>query len=293
MTKRPFFKYVFLLLAVICSLGVSGQQADAMYTKADKEAFERYVDYILSYRNQPLNEVIIASGEFFLDRPYVAQTLEEVPEQLVVNLRELDCTTFVETVLALSRTVKSGDITFENFQSELQQIRYRGGIIGDYTSRLHYMTEWIDDNEKAGIVKDITREIGGIPFNIDLHFMSIHPESYKQLADPLLVEEMRIIEQRINRQAQPYYIPKAQASRHLSQLRDGDIVLFTTSITGLDVTHVGFIYKREYETSFIHASTGAKKVVINEVPLTEYMARIKSNTGMIILRPVENGNSFN
>ena len=44
----------------------------------------------------------------FLDVPYVAHTLEsqDGSEQLTVNLRQMDCTTFVETVVALVLTTR-------------------------------------------------------------------------------------------------------------------------------------------------------------------------------------------
>ncbi len=291
MVHCPFKKVLFLCLVVFLAqnslLARNTHSVQVDYAPEDQAIFDRYVCYITPYRNLPLNEVIIQSGKFFLDVPYVAATLEKEPERLVVNLRELDCTTFVETVLALSRAAKGEELTFDSFQENLQQIRYRNGVIDGYTSRLHYMTDWIGDNTRLGIVEDVTGMLGGKPFKPALSFMSSHPESYQPLvSDPGLVRDMREIEKRINESSHSwYYIPKQEAAQHLTGLQNGDIVMFTTRIAGLDVTHLGFIYREGDKVTFIHASTGAKKVVINEAPLTEYMTRINSNTGMMIVRP--------
>ncbi len=51
-------------------------------------------------------------GNFFEDSPYAEHSLEHEPEALVVNLREFDCTTFVESCLAISRTIRSGETQF-------------------------------------------------------------------------------------------------------------------------------------------------------------------------------------
>ncbi|MCC8155187.1 MAG: DUF1460 domain-containing protein, partial [Tannerellaceae bacterium] len=272
-------KYVFLCICLFIVTGVYSQPLKAVYTPADKDIFDCYIEYIQPSVDLPLNEIIIKTAQFFLEVPYVAHTLETEPEQLVINLREMDCTTFIENVLALARTVKGKDPTFDSFFCNLQVIRYRNGEIEDYTSRLHYMTEWIVDNEARGIIKDITKEIGGVPLPVNLFFMSTHPDSYKQLANPDLLQKIKEAEEQVNSQKERYYyVPKQHATQVLDKLKNGDIVLFTTRIEGLDVTHVGFIYKEINKTTFIHASTGAKKVIINQDPLVRYMENVKNNT---------------
>ena len=150
-------------------------------TDEDRAIFDRYCTQMEPKKSLPLDELMIHTALFFRGTPYVASTLEKEPEGLVVNLRELDCTTFAETVLALSRTLREEKTTFENFCENLQQLRYRDGTIHDYTDRLHYMTDWFYENERKGIVKDMGREIGGASLPLDLSFISTHPDSYKQL----------------------------------------------------------------------------------------------------------------
>ena len=88
--------------------------------------------------------------------PYVAQTLEvNKEEQLIVNLHQLDCTTYVENVLALTLcTENKKQPTFLDFCYYLRMLRYEDGKIG-YPTRLHYFTHWISNNNKLGFVYEI------------------------------------------------------------------------------------------------------------------------------------------
>lgn len=273
------------LLALRCVSGWG--QTDCTYR--DKDIFETYRAKIEASKELPLNEIIVMTAKFFLTTPYVGATLEKEPEQLVVNLRELDCTTLVETVLALSLAVKEDSLTFETFAGHLCKIRYREGKIDGYTSRNHYFTDWIVENERQGIVKDITREIGGKPFSPAVSFMSAHPDKYRQLAkDSSLVPVMKEREQEINSRSYAY-IPKGEINRLAAKIQNGDIVCFTTSIPGLDISHVGYAYWQQGRLTFIHASTSSRRVMVNPETLAAYCAGIKHNTGIMVVRPLPTG----
>ena len=253
----------------------------------DRIIYDDYIAYIKPFKSLQLSEVIVKSAYFFLNKPYVASTLEFEPEGLVINLRELDCTTFVETVLALSRAVKLYDNpSFEDFCGQLRNIRYRRGTVGDYTSRIHYFSDWIYENETRGHVKDVTKEIGGVSHMLKLNFMSTHPDSYKQLkSNSKFVDAIRKKEVEISGRNLYSVIPEARISSCGKQMKDGDIVCFVTDIEGLDISHVGFIYFDKGRLTFIHASSSAKKVIINPQDLSGYMERNKRNTGVMIVRP--------
>ena len=249
--------------------------------------FDSYIAYIDPLKSYQISELIIKTAYFFFNKPYVASTLEIEPEGLVVNLREFDCTTFVETVLALSRTVKLYEKpTIENFCGQLQNIRYRRGSISDYTSRIHYFSDWIYENETREHVKDVTKEIGGEPYKLKLNFMSSHPDSYKQLkSNPGFVEIIRKKESEISGRDDYSIISEDRIASCGKDMRDGDVVCFVTDIEGLDVSHVGFIHINNEQLTFIHASTTAKKVIVNPQPLSVYMEKNKRNIGVMIARP--------
>lgn len=256
------------------------------YTDEDRAIFNRYVTEMGADKSLPTGELMVKTACFFLGTPYVAATLEKEPETLVINLREMDCTTLVENTLALTRTIQSGAPTFENFCKNLQQLRYRNGEIHDYTSRLHYTTDWIYENQRKGIVQDVTSDAGGVILPIHLSFMSTHPESYKPLNEnPELAAKIAAKEKEINTRTY-YYIPETEINRCATGMDNGDIVCFVTTIKGLDISHVGIIYRTGDKPTFIHASTTQKKVVVNEAPLQDYVESLKRNSGIMVVRPL-------
>ncbi|MDR0572759.1 MAG: DUF1460 domain-containing protein [Tannerella sp.] len=254
----------------------------------DRIIFDDYIAYIEPFKHDPVPDLVIETARFFLNKPYAASTLEFEPEGLVVNLREFDCTTFVETVLALSYVVKTyDDPAFGNFCKQLQYMRYRRGVINNYTDRLHYFSDWIYENENRGFVKDITGVIGGEPYRLDLHYISSHPDDYNQIrSHPEYVEVIRKKEKEISERGLYSRIPGTKITSCGKKMRNGDIVCFATGTEGLDVSHVGFIYHDNEELTFIHASTSAKKVIVNPQALSVYMTKNKRNVGLMLVRPL-------
>lgn len=266
-----------------------GQAEDKVYyTEEDRAIFDRYVSEMQANKSLPAGELMVKTARFFLGTPYVAATLENEPEALTVNLRELDCMTLVENVVALTRTIQDDSPTFDRFCKNLQTLRYRNGEIRDYTDRLHYTTDWIFENGRKGIVKDVTPDIGGISLPVALSFMSSHPDSYKQLkGNPERIARIAAKEKEIN--GRPYYyIPESEINKQAAGIKDGDIVCFVTTIKGLDISHVGIICRVGKKLTFIHASTTQKKVIVNEAPLQEYTEDIKRNSGVMIVRLTAN-----
>ena len=253
----------------------------------DRDIFEKYLAHIERLGSFQESELIIETARFFLGRPYVAHTLEMEPEGLVVNLRELDCTTLVETVLALARTVARYEYpTFEDFCRQLQNIRYRRGTINDYNDRIHYFSDWIYENETRGHVRDVTKEIGGDPYNVKVSYMSSHPGSYKQLkSNAKYVEAMKAKESEISARDSYAFISGERIKSCEEGMKDGDILCFVTNIEGLDIAHVGYVYREKGIVKFIHASSSEKKVVIDKLSIRDYVEKSKSVTGVMILRP--------
>ncbi|MDR1981266.1 MAG: DUF1460 domain-containing protein [Tannerellaceae bacterium] len=280
--------YLFglFLLFPLCLNGQTEVPERVYATKEDRAVFDRYMTAMASNSSLPLEELIVETATFFLGTPYVASTLEKEPERLIVNLRGMDCTTFVEYVIALSRTLNDPNPSFDRFCRHLQTLRYREGVISGYAARLHYMTDWIYENERKGIVKDMAKELGGDVFPLRLDFMSTHPDSYRQLkGDPLSVREMEQVERRINGRT-CHYLPKARIAAFTDRIKPGDIVCFTTTIKGLDVTHAGIIMQVGGRLTFIHASTSAKRVAVYEGSLKTYLEKGKSTSGILVARPL-------
>jgi hypothetical protein len=226
---------------------------------------------------------VLRMGESFLGLPYVASTLEGNPtERLVCKFDGLDCTTLVESSVALALS-KMENENYEGYKSELTKLRYRDGIIDGYASRLHYVLDWIYENEKRGVLTDITPKIGGIPYVKEINFMTNHANLYPSLASSDVWEKVREQENKINAREHSY-IPKGDIQKAEPMLHDGDIVAFTSSVEGLDVNHMGIITKIGNRAYLLHASFALKKVILSNVPLAEYVASVPKHTGLIVAR---------
>ena len=220
--------------------------------------------------------------------PYVAGTLDgNEEEQLVVHVNQLDCTTFVETVLALCIADKRGERSFDGFKKALIDVRYRNGILDGYASRLHYFSDWIRNNEQMGFVKECTSETAcSQPKELWLDFMTTHVDSYLPMKkDPALVEVMAAQEK--NWQGTVVsYIPKEKLNLSPEELKikDGDILTMVTNIKGLDIVHVGFAFWKDNHLHLLHASSSAKKVI--EDPKTQYESsgKTKAHIGVRAIR---------
>jgi len=252
--------------------------------------FELAINKELSEKS--IGDVIVEIGKSFLGTDYLAHSLEtDGDEQLVINLTALDCTTFLENSLVLARCIKGGDTTFENYQNELQFIRYRGGVIEGYPSRLHYFSDWIYDNVVKGVVEDVTEEIGGKKIKFKLNFMSTHPENYKQLKShqggtdfiPIIKNQEKKISCR-----EYYFIPKEEFSLSEKLVQNGDLIAITTTVEGLDIGHIGIaVQMDDGSIHLLHAPSENTKVQISEEPLSDYLMKYKRHSGIIVLRALE------
>ncbi|WP_159518279.1 N-acetylmuramoyl-L-alanine amidase-like domain-containing protein [Sunxiuqinia indica] len=232
-------------------------------------------------------DLLAETGKQFLGVPYVAHTLEHgATEPLTVEVDGLDCTTFVETALALARTIKSGEPEFDQFTNQLETIRYRDGNRQGYPSRLHYFSDWIFNNQQKGLVSQPTADFGK-PLDIEVNFMSTHPNSYEVLKDnPELVKTIADQEQAIS-ERDYFYLPKSEFASNEKHLKTGDIIGIVTSINGLDVAHTGILLDVGGRIHLMHASTLSNQVVISEQPFAEMLESKKSYLGILVARPTD------
>jgi hypothetical protein len=237
---------------------------------------------------KPINEVVTEIAKSFLGIDYAADTLESTAqEQLIINLQTFDCVTFYENSLVLARCIKNNTMTFEDYKKELQFVRYRGGIIDKYPSRLHYTSDYFFDNEKKFVLKNVTKEIGGLPYKKKINFMSTHTDFYLQLREnPEFVKMIAAQEAEMNKRTM-YHIPKSKVKKAASQINDGDILGITTTIEGLDCTHTGIAIWQNKKLHMIHAPILGSKVQITETPLWEYLMKIKKDAGIMVVRALE------
>lgn len=226
----------------------------------------------------------------FIGRPYVASTLEgDAQERLVVNTRQLDCTTLVENVVALTLCAQNKQYTYFAYKHALVDLRYRGGVIDGYPSRLHYFTEWITDNTKAGVVSEI--QSPNPPFSavqaVKVNFMSTHPQKYQALREhPEFVGAISKMEREVSG-AKYRFIPKKSVGNKAllrKAINDGDIIAITCNKKGLDIAHLGFAVWKKDGLHLLNASQLHKKVVLEPMTLYKYLQKHSSHTGIRIIR---------
>lgn len=259
--------------------GVTG---NSRFPQIDSTIFEEKKAIVAKTVSEPHAAQALAVAKSFLGIPYVTGTLEHnAQEQLVINLRQLDCWTLVEASLAFALTGSSGD--FETFQQHIQQLRYWGGNIESYGSRIHYFTGWLLQAEKLGYLQDITRDLGGIPYKKTIGYITARPEKYPKIKDPATLQALRGAEARINHHPW-YFIPKARIAMKEHLLREGDLIILTSAKGDLDIAHQGFAVRRNGRIHLLHASSLAKKVIITPQPLPQYMAKQRGQTGIMVAR---------
>lgn len=284
---RTVPELVLSISLLLCSMIIMGQHpGERSKESIDRAILEEVFSLFGDYQDKPAADLLLLIAGYFEGSPYVERSLEQEPENLVVNLREFDCTTYMESCLAISRTILSGKLSFEKFCSELTNIRYREGEINGYTSRIHYFSDWIYLSDLKSIVSDNCGELGGSAYTKEINFMSTHPSSYLQLHnDPGSLKIIADQEKEISSRDK-HYISLEQLAFLAKNLEDGDIVGITTSIKGLDVTHVGMLERIEGSLHLWHASSRLGKVVLSEETLETYLENNKSASGIMLARPL-------
>lgn len=232
------------------------------------------------------NELMEFIGRQFVGMPYKSGTLEMEPETLTINLDEFDCTTFIETVTALALTIEDRKNSWQDFANNLESLRYRQGEANGYASRLHYFSDWIVTNTHRGYIKEVTDRIPQSNSQIKtLDYMSHNRASYPALKDSATFEGIKNMEVGYRSHRFPYIKSARMTSKPVTNaLKGGDIVALTTKIGGLDVSHVGLIVIEKDGPHLLHASSREGKVVVDKLPLAEYMRKSSNLTGIRVIR---------
>lgn len=226
-------------------------------------------------------------ARMFVGTPYAPATLEASPEALTVNLDSMDCTTFVETVAAIALTADERRDSWQDFVHNLARLRYRDGNVDGYASRLHYFSDWILDNTHRGNIVDVTPRMPDEPaYQVKtLDFMTRHRDLYPGLKDDAEFGRLKNVENGYRNHRFPYIKSASFFRKNVAAgLRDGDIVALVTRKGGLDVTHVGIIAIVDGTPRLLHASERHGKVLIDPLPLAEYLKKSTSTLGLRIIR---------
>lgn len=282
------YKKIFFSLLFLCSC-YTGHAAKPDYWRSDSIKVARLLRKA-TLLDSGSNLMIYFAREL-RGLPYMGKTLERNKEErLVINLRQMDCTTYVETVLALTMCAKKGYTTFDQFVRNLRMVRYEDGEV-TYPKRMHYFTHWINENIKKNIVAPIPepQELFTATQTVKAYYMTTHAHRYPMMAkNKWMTREIRQMEQRITGK-QYAYIPKSRLndSATLRQtIKDGDIIAILTSRAGLDTSHIGIAVWHSDGLHMLNASSVHQKVVEEPMLLKQYMMKHPSQIGIRVVRPL-------
>ena len=246
----------------------------------------------------PIGQAVAALGRTFVGATYTPATLEAPgAEHIVVNLRELDCVTFIENVWALTRfhraqgvgALDDPDSARAAYEGYLEDIRYRDGRLQGYPSRLHYFSDWLWNHEDRGQLTLITGELGGVPDDEPINFMSTHPDAYRQLADTAFLRQVRAREAELNARGPRIFLPQEAIAAVEGDIRDGDLIAATSTVNGLDIAHTGIALWQDGRLHLLHAPLVGKNVEISEAPLADRIQGLRGQDGIMVARLREEG----
>jgi hypothetical protein len=248
----------------------------------------------LADRTVPLGLATARIGELAVGTPYEAHLLDAylrrgdgpITEPLTLSLTRFDCTSFVESCVAVARAARAGGTpSWKGFGREVERMRYRNGLRDDYTTRLHYFSEWVADGDKRCLLRDMGLALGGAEDHRPLRFMTEHRDSYAALADDRVFRSMKEMEKRLDHLSRRV-IPTARIASVEDRIQNGDILGFATSTPGLDVTHCAIAVRDSRGTLRVaHAPLAGGGVEVSKLPLAEYVAEIRA-PGVMVARPL-------
>ncbi|MGC3989575.1 MAG: DUF1460 domain-containing protein [Chthoniobacteraceae bacterium] len=296
--RLPSFLTLLLALALLVGPALATTTASLPFATVFKgqERFDELKQQAIQkqWATLPIGDRIGAVGRAMIGTKYKNFTLEiddhiEAPS---VNLDGLDCWTFFETSLAFARMLDRppSEWTPTTMLRFIELDRYRGGHCDGYLSRLHYLEDWLYDNQRRGLVKDLTRSLGGVAVRHSAVEMTVNWRSYRYLKNnPSLRRGIRAMEERVS--DMPFYhVPESEVRSIESQLRTGDIICITTHDGRLiGTSHVGIAVRTDDGSlHFMHASApwNYGRVVLDK-RLSDYLYEFRDNAGIMVARPVK------
>jgi hypothetical protein len=174
----------------------------------------------------------------------------------------------------------------DRYERVLTAIRYRGGDLGGYPSRLHYFSEWIRDNEAKGFVVDVTGDLGGVVDPEAPTFMTEHRDAYWQLSDPAVFQAIAEVESALA-DTERLTVPQDRVHDVETGIRTGDIIAATSTLPGLDIAHTGIALRRDGVLRLMHAPLVGEVVQISERSLADRLLALSAQDGILVARPLE------
>ncbi|MEU5406935.1 N-acetylmuramoyl-L-alanine amidase-like domain-containing protein [Nocardia asteroides] len=257
---------VRILLVLAALLGPS---APAFAAPAVDDTTGRAIDDLLAERARSGDisraELLARLSAHLLGTPYGANMLvgsATEPEQLVIDLRRVDCFTYLDYLEAASRSADR-----DQFTANLVATRYVDSRV-EFTRRKHFFTDWAHTGRIAAT--DVTASLSPAAVTVTKHLNA-------KADGGTYLPGLPVVDRAIT------HIPAAAVDQGvLAGLRTGDFLGAYTPDAGLDVTHVGIVVHTADGPVFRNASSLAEYRVL-DTPLADY---IRTTPGIVVLRPL-------
>src|SRR5213596_813025 len=288
----------FVPLCLICSVALASTSRLPFNTIfKGQDQFNRLVAKAKAgnWKALPVGERTAAVGQALVGTRYKHFTLEidNRIESPSVNFQGMDCWTFFEIALGFARMLNEPESNWtpERLLHYIELDRYRGGeCTGEYLSRLHYLEDWLYDNDRRGLVEDLTRSLGGLSVSHSAREIRTGWRNYRYLVhNRSLLGPLGRMEANVS--SRPlYHVPKSQVAAIEPKLRSGDIIgVISRARNGLSSTaHVGLALRTsDGVLHFMHASSPSNygRVTVDE-ELSKYLYRYHSDSGILVARPL-------
>ncbi|PXX61039.1 uncharacterized protein DUF1460 [Nocardia tenerifensis] len=213
---------------------------------------------------QSKGEAIELLSRQFLGTPYGADMLvgsATEPERLVIDLRRVDCFTYLDYVEALTRSTNK-----DQFVANLIDTRYTDGRV-DFSHRKHFFSDWANTPRIAAT--DITGALSTVAVTVTKHLNA-------KADGGTYLPGLPVVDRAVT------FIPSAAVDDGvLGGLRTGDYIGAYTDAAGLDVTHVGIFVMTPGGPVFRNASSLAANNKVVDSPFAEY---VRSVPGIVVYR---------
>jgi N-acetylmuramoyl-L-alanine amidase-like protein len=244
----------------------------------------------------PLGQRTVTVGKALLGTRYENYTLEidDHIESPSVNLYGLDCWTFYEVSLAFARMIRSTPApwTGEALLRYVELERYRDGRCdGTYLSRMHHLEEVFYNNEKRGLGRNLTQELGGVPIHREIREMQIAWKHYRYLShNSDLRRGIAEVEARVS-DLPVRYIPEGRVAGIEDEIHDGDVLAIVSKDATGYTSHVGLALRNGSTCHLMHATSSYDKgrCCMIDARISHYLADKRQDMGLIVFRPNEVG----
>ncbi len=240
-------KSIILLSALLFYVGFAGD------SKRFFEMSNSQIDSLLrdtAAKNMSITERMKFYSEFFLETPYSFTCVGDGEYALLetyplVNFKETNCMAYCEHVLALSISD-----SWDNFFNNLQQIRYKDGIVGMRTRNHYTMADWLPEN--SWLLQDVSGKVGG-EFTKQVTRTISHEKFFKAKG----ITDLRYVKP--DRKITIDYIPKEEIVRVRDNFKTGDIgALLFADKTDIFSAHMFMVMHDENGKPFIRESSSSK-----------------------------------